>query len=388
MIIKNADINKEVFLNSEKTNTFIVLVLLFFVPVFSQFSSKQQISFYVIQNSQKVNVGSKLDVAFKLDTYNTWYINSNNPKDKSLFPTTIKLKSEQFKFSDLVFPHPEEIKFEFSEKSIAVYKGIVYVYGKIFFDEKLELKEYKIPVEIKYQSCNNTQFLYPNTITAEIVVTTVEAGEAVTKINNEVFEYKNADSEPDPVAESSKKISEFEGDKTAAELLESGLFFSLIILLLFGLALMTCKREVFRKFKTIIGLVILLLVFMLTYSCVSSSSSVEKVKFEKFGKEKFEVSLKKGKKILLDFYADWCIPCKEYDAVTFKDPKVVSLSKSFDNYKIDMTKSDDYKEALSKKFGAKVMPTLIIFDTTGKEVKRLTGYVGPEELVKILKSVN
>ncbi|MFA8342721.1 MAG: protein-disulfide reductase DsbD family protein [Rhodothermaceae bacterium] len=589
----------------------LVFVLLFSVSAFAQFGDEQQMSFSVIQNSKEVNVGSELDVAFKLNIFDTWHINSNNPKDEFLFPTTISLKTETFKFSNLIFPHAEEIKFDFSENPVAVYEGTVYVYGKIKFDEKLELKEYKIPVEIEYQSCNNSQCMPPNTITAEVVVTAVKAGEAVTKINNEVFEKKDAASEN---KQADEKVSELEGDETAAELAESGLFLSLILVFFGGLALnltpcvyplipitigyfggqsegstgklvglgifyilgmaltysvvgvitalsgavfgalmqnpivigviclifitlavsmfgafelkmpdswvmkaggaksgnfgaffmgltmgivaapcigpfvlslvtlvaangdpvygfvmfftmavglglpylflaifsgklnslpqagmwmiaikkifgflllgmaiyfaapllpkavnefalpifgiisviyllvfdtMANDREGFRKFKTIFSLVIFALsVFMLTHSYVSSSGSVEKVKFEKFDQEKFDASMKKGEKILVDFYADWCIPCKEYDAITFKDPEVVALSKSFDNYKIDMTKSDDHKEALRKKFGAKGMPTLIIFDTTGKEVKRFTGYVGPDEFVKILKSVN
>ena len=43
--------------------------------------------------------------------------------------------------------------------------------------------------------------------------------------------------------------------------------------------------------------------------------------------------------MLIDFYADWCIPCKELDAVTFSDPAVVEESKRFTPYKVDMTQT-------------------------------------------------
>ena len=43
--------------------------------------------------------------------------------------------------------------------------------------------------------------------------------------------------------------------------------------------------------------------------------------------------------VLVDFYADWCIPCKELDAITYSDQKVIDETARFANYKVDMTKS-------------------------------------------------
>ena len=55
--------------------------------------------------------------------------------------------------------------------------------------------------------------------------------------------------------------------------------------------------------------------------------------------------------VIIDFYADWCIPCKELDAYTFSDPKVIEVSKNFYAFKADMTKSlSDEVEALRNKY--------------------------------------
>ncbi len=102
----------------------------------------------------------------------------------------------------------------------------------------------------------------------------------------------------------------------------------------------------------------------------------------------FENSLNNHHKMIIDFYADWCIPCKELDAQTFSDEKVIRTAKSFDNYKVDMTESlSEATEKVRKKFNIKGMPTVIIFNSQGKEVKRITGFIPPEEFLKIISEI-
>ncbi len=93
--------------------------------------------------------------------------------------------------------------------------------------------------------------------------------------------------------------------------------------------------------------------------------------------------------VIIDFYADWCIPCKELDAYTFSDPKVIEVSKNFYVFKADMTKSlSDEVEALRNKYKIIGVPTVLILDSKGNEVKRITGFVKADEFYKIIKNVN
>lgn len=96
-----------------------------------------------------------------------------------------------------------------------------------------------------------------------------------------------------------------------------------------------------------------------------------------------------GKKgAVIDFYADWCIPCKELDAMTFSAPKVINESKNFITLKADMTKSlAPEVSALREKYKIVGVPTVLILNSKGEEVNRITGFINAEEFLRILQSV-
>jgi thiol:disulfide interchange protein DsbD len=82
---------------------------------------------------------------------------------------------------------------------------------------------------------------------------------------------------------------------------------------------------------------------------------------------------KAGKPAIIDFYADWCAPCRELDEATFHDPQIVKLAKSdFVMIKVDLTrKGDSNHEPLLAKFGVKGVPTVVFLDPQGEERRDL-----------------
>jgi thiol:disulfide interchange protein DsbD len=94
--------------------------------------------------------------------------------------------------------------------------------------------------------------------------------------------------------------------------------------------------------------------------------------------------------VMIDFYATWCLPCKELDAKTFSDPRVASELKRFRRVKADLTLADDPKtQALTKQYAIVGVPTTIFIDANGHERRdlRLTGFEPPEPFLARAKQV-
>ncbi len=91
-----------------------------------------------------------------------------------------------------------------------------------------------------------------------------------------------------------------------------------------------------------------------------------------------------GKLFFVDFYANWCTPCKWMEESTFKDPEVVTvMEQNYIPYKVDIDKQEGY--ALKKKYGVKLLPTLLIFNKKGDLVERVEETLDARKLSGLLK---
>ena len=93
-----------------------------------------------------------------------------------------------------------------------------------------------------------------------------------------------------------------------------------------------------------------------------------------------------GKPVMLDFYADWCVSCKELERFTFADPKVAARLKDFLLLQADVTANSAEDAALLKRFDLFGPPGIIFFDQAGQEIagRRVIGYLPPEEFLAVL----
>jgi thiol:disulfide interchange protein DsbD len=100
---------------------------------------------------------------------------------------------------------------------------------------------------------------------------------------------------------------------------------------------------------------------------------------------------KESKKlVLLDFYADWCISCKEMEVNTFANPEVSKVLQQFVLIQADVTKNSPDNQALLKRFGLFGPPGILIFNQGSQELQdqRVIGYMPPQRFIERLKKIS
>jgi thiol:disulfide interchange protein DsbD len=97
-----------------------------------------------------------------------------------------------------------------------------------------------------------------------------------------------------------------------------------------------------------------------------------------------------GKTVMLDFYADWCVSCKEMEKLTFVDPQVRARLAGTLLLQVDVTANDADDKAMLKRFGLFGPPGIILFDKQGKEIAgaRVIGFQDAAKFAASLSPLN
>jgi thiol:disulfide interchange protein DsbD len=145
-------------------------------------------------------------------------------------------------------------------------------------------------------------------------------------------------------------------------------------------------RHIFINFKRgICAIIIVLSILFLVYTYYPG----EGIKWISYDQEVISAGLKEKRTIMLDIYADWCLPCRAMENKAFKDPDVVSLSKDILCVRMDLTRKQPFQEEIMKRYHIRGVPTIIFIDRDGQEENdlRIESYVDNTELLNRMTSL-
>lgn len=105
--------------------------------------------------------------------------------------------------------------------------------------------------------------------------------------------------------------------------------------------------------------------------------------------EAVAASVAAGRPVMMDFSADWCVPCHELELQTFTDPAVVAAARGYDRYKVDLTNYESPEsEQARQRYGITGVPTVVFLGAGGTEVAaaRVEGFLPPEPFLTRMRA--
>jgi len=143
--------------------------------------------------------------------------------------------------------------------------------------------------------------------------------------------------------------------------------------------------KVFTRVKWGVGAVCLLIAALLIQNLQK-----EGIEWEAYSDESFEQALTDGSPIMMDFYADWCIPCLELERATFTNQDVIDATMDFRRFKVDMTQYEsESSQRLRGRFDIAGVPTILFINEDGDEVEdaRVVGFLRADRFLERVQMV-
>lgn len=147
------------------------------------------------------------------------------------------------------------------------------------------------------------------------------------------------------------------------------------------------NQKSFVRIKRVFGVLLIGLSVFLAASHVLRGPGVA---WQAFSEDAYAKALTAGKPMIVDFYADWCTPCRELETKTFHDKVVVKESERFSMIKVDLTReAGPSVTRFLRRHDVRGVPTVIFLDREGNEIRalRLVDYVPGGEFLPRMKAV-
>ena len=97
-----------------------------------------------------------------------------------------------------------------------------------------------------------------------------------------------------------------------------------------------------------------------------------------------------NKPVLLDYYASWCVACKEMDLRTFSDPAVAKLMDKYALIRIDVSKNSTEIQSLQQRYKVLAPPSIVFLDNKGTQLNNynVTGFISSNQLISNLEGAS
>lgn len=121
-----------------------------------------------------------------------------------------------------------------------------------------------------------------------------------------------------------------------------------------------------------------------TTAKVTRFADYPKLAWKPYSDEALVAAAHAKKPVIIDFYADWCVACKELEIYTFTDERIRKLSEQFTLLHFDATKSTDTFSTLQRRYHIVGLPNLVFYDRSGnwREDLTLTGFEKADAFLK------
>ncbi len=116
----------------------------------------------------------------------------------------------------------------------------------------------------------------------------------------------------------------------------------------------------------------------------ATADTAEHLTWQPFDRDAYQRAMESGDNVVVDFYADWCVPCKELDEKTFSDPRVAAVLDGYVRFKVDQTRASEEALDLARQFEVLGVPTVVLY-RDGQEAFRITGFEPPERFLERLE---
>ena len=228
-----------------------LLALFFILAIFSTSfgQSKGYLTAEGYLNKTSYKASDTVKIALKVNIEEHYHINSYEVNDPTLIKTTITSGSDEFKIAATYFPQDKMYKFSFSDNEVRVYEGENYFGATVVLPSDIANGDYKLPVKINYQACDDKVCYPPKSPVVELTINVNSEGEG-TEQNPEVFskiDFSKPSSTASTDSKGDKKTGLTENERTTEApssetqvsdfIEENGIVLSLLFIFLGGLAL-------------------------------------------------------------------------------------------------------------------------------------------------------